>query len=87
MLTKQVLLAMIGGVDSSVAAYLLQQERFEVTGLPFIFWKSEQTANTEAFSSIDNTKKIAQQLDIRHYVKDVSIDFKNNSWIIFTMNT
>ena len=79
MLNNRVLLAISGGVDSSVAAYLLQQMGYEVVGLTFIFWKSELTASkTETHSYMDNAHKLAEQLGIRHYVKDVSADFKTN---------
>ena len=42
---KRVLLGMSGGTDSSVAAMLLQEAGYEVTGVTFRFYDSEGLKN------------------------------------------
>src|SRR5574344_1003990 len=41
---KKVIVAMSGGVDSSVAAQLLKNKRFDLAGFFLHFWKDEKSA-------------------------------------------
>ncbi len=67
---KRVLLGMSGGVDSSVAAYLLRKEGYEVVGVTMYL------VNKEDDTSIDDAKKIAKMLNIEHHVIDYRDFFK-----------
>lgn len=62
---KSVLLGMSGGTDSSVAAMLLQDAGYEVTGITFRFY--EQDGNTEY---LEDAASLAAKLGIRHIVHD-----------------
>lgn len=67
---EKVVIGMSGGVDSSVAAYLLKEAGYQVIGVTMQMWGSE---NAE---SIADAKKIAEDLKIPHYVLDFRKEFK-----------
>lgn len=62
---KRVLLGMSGGTDSSVAALLLQDAGYEVTGITFRFY--EKDGSTEY---LDDARDLCHRLGIRHIVSD-----------------
>lgn len=70
---KKILLAMSGGVDSSVSAILLQQQGYEVVGVTMNFGSFCCNANL-----IPDAKKVAEKLNIEHFVLDCEFDFKTN---------
>jgi tRNA-specific 2-thiouridylase len=70
----KVLVAMSGGVDSSVAAYLLKQRGFEVTGLSFELWDERNRKRPDiccSLETIEIAKDVARSLQIEHYIVDV----------------
>lgn len=71
---KRIVVAMSGGIDSSVAAKLLIDSGFEVIGLTFVMYKSEEF--TDFNSSINDAQIIATKLGIKHYTIDISEDFE-----------
>jgi tRNA-specific 2-thiouridylase len=78
---KKVVLGISGGVDSSVAAYLLQKQGYEVIGLFMINWKdSEHTGLLKSECSwaddIAFAKMIAKQLDFPLHTVDLSEQYK-----------
>lgn len=64
---KKVVIGISGGVDSSVAALILQKQGYEVIGVTFIF-----TDNFETKDAIEVCKK----LKINHIIKDYRQEFK-----------
>lgn len=64
---KKVLVAMSGGVDSSVAAVLLMKQGFEVSGGTFIHYGQDGNKSPES----QNAKKVCDALGIKHYVFDM----------------
>ena len=67
---KRVLVAMSGGVDSSVAAALLKDQGFEVIGMTMCFNLADRRSRRPACCSplaIDDARGVAYQLGIRHY--------------------
>ncbi len=73
---------MSGGVDSSVAAYLLQQRGYEVIGVTMQIWpEEERTAQEEhggccGLSAVEDARRVAQMLGIPHYVMNFRAEFE-----------
>lgn len=70
---KKVLVAMSGGVDSSVAAALLVQQGYEVVGVTMQIWPDDapnpsgETACC-SLSAVEDARRVAQKLGIPYYV-------------------
>ena len=63
---ENVLIAMSGGVDSSVAAYLMQQAGYKCAGATMQLWETTQT---------EDAKNVAQRLGMDFFVFDYTSDF------------
>jgi len=74
-MTKKVVLAMSGGIDSSVAAYLLTQQGFEVIGVTFVMFDELQNSNYN--KNVIDAKIIADFIGIKHYVLDLKKEFQD----------
>jgi len=80
---KKVLIAMSGGVDSSVAAYLLKMQGYECIGVTMKLYENEaavqKCSNTCcSIEDIEDAKSVAYQLDIPHHVFNFTADFKTH---------
>ena len=67
----RVLVAMSGGVDSSVAAAILKDKGYEVIGITMCFNIPEAKRKKPgccSLDSIDDARKVAYKLGIKHYV-------------------
>lgn len=69
---KKVVVAMSGGVDSSVVAYLLKQEGYDVVGATMKLIDNDSTNQ-----SIKDAKDVCDSLGIKHYVFDLVKEFKD----------
>lgn len=76
---KRVVVGLSGGVDSSVAAYLLKEQGYEVIGMFMKNWHDESVTLSDDCPWIDDSNDallIAQQLDIPFQVIDLSKEYK-----------
>lgn len=80
----KVVVGMSGGVDSSVAAYLLKKEGYEVVGVTMQIWQDEDSLVQEeeggccGLSAVDDARRVADMLEIPYYVMNFKNDFKEN---------
>ena len=72
---------MSGGVDSSVAAYLLKQQGYDVIGVTMQIWQQEDNQTMEenggccGLSAVEDARRVAQMLDIPYYVMNFRREF------------
>jgi tRNA-uridine 2-sulfurtransferase len=71
----KVMVAMSGGVDSSVAAALLRREGHDVVGVTMRLWGGESDTGCCSVSDVDDARRVAQQLGIDHLVFNFTEDF------------
>ncbi len=71
----KVLVAMSGGVDSSVAAALLVEAGHDVTGCTMKLWGGASDAGCCSVADVDDARRVAQQLGIDHFVFNFGDDF------------
>jgi len=72
--------AMSGGVDSSVAAALMKDAGYDVTGVMMKLWKGSAANNESGCCSVDaaeDARRVAQVLDIPFYVFNFADHFAN----------
>lgn len=74
----KVLVALSGGVDSSVAAAELLREGHEVVGITMRLWGGESDTGCCSIADVDDARRVAQQLDIDHLVFNFTDDFNTH---------
>ncbi len=77
---KSVLVAMSGGVDSSVAAALLVEQGYEVIGITMKLRQDEELSISEngccSLEAVEDARRVAEILGIPHYVLNFSEEFR-----------
>ena len=79
---KKVVIGMSGGVDSSVAAWLLKEQGYDVIGVTMQIWQDEDPLQVEenggccGLSAVEDARRVAAQLQIPYYVMNFKKDFK-----------
>ncbi|OHW63011.1 tRNA-specific 2-thiouridylase MnmA [Andreesenia angusta] len=79
---KKVVLGMSGGVDSSVAAYLLKEQGYEVIGVTMQIWQDKNPDAVEreggccSLSAVDDARMVAEKLGIPFYVMNFKDIFR-----------
>ena len=72
---KRILVAMSGGVDSSVAAALLHQAGHEIVGVTLKLWGGESDNGCCSISDVHDARRVADHLGIEHHTFNFSDDF------------
>jgi len=71
----RILVAMSGGVDSSVAAALLVEGGDEVVGVTMKLWGGPSDTGCCSVADVDDARRVAQQVGIAHHVFNFSEEF------------
>mgnify|MGYP000894019817 CR=1 FL=1 len=83
-MSKKVVVGMSGGVDSSVAAYLLKKQGYEVIGVTMQIWQDEAECSLETnggccgLSAVEDARRVARVLDIPYYVMNFKDEFQRD---------
>ena len=81
---KKVVVGMSGGVDSSVAAFLVKEEGYEVIGVTMQIWQEEDDQTVEenggccGLSAVEDARRVAGTLGIPYYVMNFRREFKEH---------
>ena len=81
---ERVVVGMSGGVDSSVAAWILKEQGYEVIGVTMQVWQEEDTQAQEenggccGLSAVEDARRVAAMLDIPYYVMNFKSEFKEH---------
>jgi tRNA-specific 2-thiouridylase len=76
-----VLVAMSGGVDSSVAAALMVKRGYQVVGVTMQIWQESQTDPSHSgccsLGAVEDARRVARVLGIPHYVANYRDEFRD----------
>ena len=81
---NRVLVAMSGGIDSSIAALLLADEGYELVGMTMKTWdystagSSSKETGCCSLDSINDARQLAVQKGFPHYIIDIRKDFEES---------
>jgi tRNA-uridine 2-sulfurtransferase len=74
----RVLVAMSGGVDSSVAAALMLEQGHEVVGATMKLWGGPSDSGCCSVADVEDARRVSQQLGIPHHVFNFTAEFERD---------
>ena len=86
----KVVVGMSGGVDSSVAAWLLKKQGYDVIGVTMQIWQDEENIVQEenggccGLSAVDDARRVATAIGIPYYVMNFKDEFQKSVIEYFT---
>ena len=86
----KVVVGMSGGVDSSVAAWLLKKQGYDVIGVTMQIWQDEENTVQEenggccGLSAVDDARRVAAAIGIPYYVMNFKDEFQKSVIEYFT---
>jgi len=80
---KKVLIAMSGGVDSSVAVYLMKQRGFDCIGATMKLFNNKDVGESIeksccSLDDVDDARNVAFKLGVQHYIFNFTLDFNKH---------
>lgn len=83
-MSKTVVVGLSGGVDSSVAAYLLKQQGYNVVGLFMLNWEEQdENGNCTAEQDFEDVKRVANKIGIPYYTVNYAKEYKDRVFSYF----
>ncbi len=76
----RVMVALSGGVDSSVAAALLLEQGHEVVAVTMKLWGGAQDSGCCSVGDVEDARRVAQQLGVVHHVFNFTDEFEQ--WVV-----
>lgn len=78
---KKALIAMSGGVDSSVAAYLMKEQGYDIIGVTMKLYDNEDIHETKektccSLNDVEDARNVAHTLGFPYYVFNFKADFR-----------
>lgn len=80
----RVTVGMSGGVDSSVAAWLLKEQGYDVTGIYMVNWEEEDESGVcSAVDDYDDVRRCCDAIDIPYYTVNFSKEYRDRVFSVF----